>query len=159
MDNRPYPDGFDVTWLASDREGNVAVLITAGWGPMPSEVLKGCYIPVDEIERMLYEEMPKLTQAHLLESIKTNSFIELAERGVFVYDWTDSHKTTYEQSYVYKKVAFPVLPIEVDALPHGLAVLAKNVKLSHVVFSTDMTVDIYGQTEFSIVSGREGGWG
>jgi hypothetical protein len=142
MYEHTYPSGMDCVWLASDRDGYVAAFITAGVGPIPSEILKSCYIPIDEIESKVCE-MPRITEARLLVSVKIpDSFIDLAERGVFVYDWTDVNRTAREELKVYEQVAFPIQPIAIDILAQDLAALAKAVRFPDVVFAIDKAVNV-----------------
>lgn len=141
MNEQPYPNGIDCVWLASDQSGHVAAFITAGIGPIPSQVLKSCDIPIDEIESQVCE-LPKTTQAHLLVSVKTpDSFIDLAERGMFVYDWTDINRTAKEKLKMYEQVAFPIQPMTMETLTPDLAALAKSVKFSDVAFAIDKHIE------------------
>ena len=139
---QPYPQGIDYVWLASDREGHVGAFITAGVGSIPVEVLSSVYIPIEDIEGRLYQLLP-VSQVRLLVSVKRpNDFIELAERGIFVYDWTDIHRIAREALRVYEPVAVPTKPIMVSSLPADLADLAKALRLVDVVFAASKTVDI-----------------
>ena len=140
MNEQPYPDGLDCVWLASDRDGYIAAFITAGIGPIPSDVLKSCNIPIEEIEDKVCE-MPKTAQARLLVSVKRpDSFIDLAERGVFVYDWTDVNRIAQEELKVYEQVAIPTQPITIDILAPNLVALAKAVNFPNVTFAMDKVV-------------------
>lgn len=139
---QPYPQGIDYVWLASDREGHVGAFITAGVGSIPVEVLSSVYIPIEDIEGRLYQLLP-VSQVRLLVSVKRpDDFIELAERGIFVYDWTDIHRIAREALRVYEPVAVPTKPIMVSSLPADLADLAKALRLVDVVFAASKTVDI-----------------
>ena len=50
MATRPYPEGIDCVWLASDGAEHVGAFITAGMGPIPAEVLRCDFLSVDDIE-------------------------------------------------------------------------------------------------------------
>jgi hypothetical protein len=92
----PYPDGIDCVWIASDREGNLGAFITAGVGPIPVKVLKSDCPHVGDIEGLICT-MPRVTGAHLFASVpRPGDLIGFAERGLFVYDWTDIHRTAQE---------------------------------------------------------------
>jgi hypothetical protein len=126
---------MDCVWLASDRDGYLAAFITAGIGPVPVEALESVDVPVEEVESLLCE-MPKVSQAKLLVSVKRpDDLIDLAERGVFVYDWTDVHRTARDAVGAYEQVAAPANPIQQDRLPDSLAALAKAVKFADVRFA------------------------
>lgn len=109
---------IDCVWLASDRAGRLAVLITAGEGPIPPAALDG---PVEffEIETLLLE-LPVSAAAHLLVQVPSpDSFVALAERGLFVYDWTDVHRTAGKTN-AYELVATPSEPQQLASLPDDL---------------------------------------
>ena len=94
-------------WLASDRNGNFASFVTGGEGPIPIDVLNFERTPVEDIERLVCQ-MPIVSTVHMLVTLKRpDSFIELAERGIFVYDWTDVHRTQSKAIHVYEPVAAP----------------------------------------------------
>jgi hypothetical protein len=139
---QPYPEQFDCAWLASDREGHVGAFITAGVGPIPAEALSSVYMPVEDIEGRLCQ-LPLVSQVQLLVSVKRpDDFIDLAERGIFVYDWTDINRTLREKRRVYELVAVPTNPITVTSLPSDLADLAKIVRLADVLFAASEAVYI-----------------
>jgi hypothetical protein len=142
MSTQPYPEGIDCVWLASDRDGHLGAFITAGVGPIPAEALDSVYMPVADIEGRLCQ-LPSVSQAQLLVSVKRpDDFIDLAERGVFVYDWTDINRTAREVLRVYEPVAVPTKPITASSLPDDLAALAKVLTLPDVVFASGEAVDI-----------------
>lgn len=142
MSTQPYPEGIDCVWLASDRDGHLGAFITAGVGPIPAEALDSVYMPIEDIEGRLCQ-LPPVSQAQLLVSVKRpDDFIDLAERGVFVYDWTDINRTTRDALRVYEPVAVPTKPITASSLPSDLAGLAKVLMLANVVFAAGESVDI-----------------
>ena len=139
---QPYPEGIDCVWLASDREGHLGAFITAGLGPIPAEALDSVYMPIEDIEVQLCQLQP-VSQAQLLVSVKRpDDFIDLAERGIYVYDWTDINRTASEALRVYEPVAVPTQPITASSLPANLAALATALRLVDVVFAVCGAVDI-----------------
>ncbi len=99
-------------------------------------------MPVEDIEGRLCQ-LPPVSQVQLLVSVKRpDDFIDLAERGVFVYDWTDINRTAREALRVYEPVAVPTMPITASSLPSDLAALAKVLRLADVVFAASGTVDV-----------------
>ena len=142
MSAQSYPKGIDCVWLASDHEDHVGAFITAGIGPIPEKALNSGYIPIEDTEGRLCQ-LPSISQVQLLVSVKRpDDFIDLAERGIFVYDWIDIHRTAGEALHVYEPVAIPIKPITTSALPSDLAALAKLLKLADVVFAARKVVDI-----------------
>ncbi|WP_231408641.1 hypothetical protein [Ralstonia solanacearum] len=105
-------------------------------------IQKSVYIPIEDIEWQLCL-LPIISQAELLVSVKqADDFIDLAERGVFVYDWTDINRTARDALRVYEPVAVPTRPVMTNSLPDDLSALAKVLELADVVFSTKTAVDI-----------------
>lgn len=140
MSARPYPDGIDCSWLASDQTGRLGVFITAGIGPIPAAVLDSAYMPIEEIEERLCQ-LPAVSSAQLLVTVKRpDSFIDLAERGIFVYDWTDIHRI--KALNLYEPVAVPTGPINMDVLPDDLVAVARAVRLDGVEFEARKSLDI-----------------
>lgn len=107
MIKRTYPVGLDCVWLAVDGHDQLAAFITAGEGPIPEEIL--CYpnIGVEDVEATLLT-LPKVGAAELRVTVpRPDDFLELAERGLFVYDWTDVHRKNHDRIRSYELVALP----------------------------------------------------
>lgn len=139
---QPYPDGIDCVWLASDRDGHLGAFITAGEGPIPAVALDAHDLPVQTVETRLLE-LPVVAQALLLVSVtRPDSYVELAERGLFVYDWTDVHRPTREEWNRYELVAAPSAPIAARGLPPNLQALAATIRLENVAFAGREAVDV-----------------
>jgi hypothetical protein len=129
-------------WLASDFNDHLGAFITAGVGPIPTAALDPAHILVEDIESRLCQ-LPLVSQTRLLVSVKRpDDFIDLAERGIFVYDWTDINRTVCEALCVYEPVAVPTKPVTVVSLPSDLKNLAKGLKLINVEFAAGAIVDI-----------------
>lgn len=142
MSLKPYPAGVDCVWLASDKEGHLGAFITAGTAPIPVSVLGPGYMPVDDVEGRLCQ-LPPVSEARLLVLVKRpDDFIDLAQRGLFVYDWTDINRTAREALGVYEPVAVPSKPITVNFLPGDLAASARAIRLSAIAFACGDAVDI-----------------
>lgn len=147
MSMRPYPEGIDCVWLASDREGHLGVFITAGVGPIPVLALDSLSTPIVEIESKLYQ-LPTVSQAKLLVSVKRpDDLIDLAERGMFVYDWTDIGRTARESLNVYESAAVPTVPMTIESLPSDLAVLARILNIPGLVFAEENEIDVRAYLE------------
>jgi hypothetical protein len=91
MNQQEYPYAVDCAWIASDGQGFVGVFITAGEGPVPAHALRGGFFPVEEVEARVLRLSIRTGQAvtNLCDAPDPGSYIALAQRGVFVYDWTD----------------------------------------------------------------------
>lgn len=144
MSLRSYPEGIDCVWLASDQEGNIGAFITAGCGPIPESVLDYGNISIEDVEGRICV-LPIVSNAQLLVSVKRpDDFVDLAERGFFVFDWTDVGRSEKLALHAYELVAVPNLPISADSLSQDLdlAELAKDVSLPEVVFSAQKVLNI-----------------
>src|SRR5436305_2139474 len=105
-------------------------------------VLDFVCIPIEDIESRICR-LPLVSKAELLVSVKRpDDFIDLAERGVFVYDWTDINRTAREALRAYAPVAVPTRPITANSLPSDLSALAEIVRLVDVVFAASGAVDV-----------------
>lgn len=117
-----YSDQIDCVWLAVDGVGVLAAMITAGCGPIPAGVLS-CPIDVTDIEGLLLD-LPSIGEARLNVDVPNPaSFIALTERGLFVYDWTDLHRTSVRIN-AYELVATPTVPLRLGQLPDDLRAMA-----------------------------------
>ena len=140
MDERPYPEGVDCCWLASDRIGQLGVFATGGSGPIPAPVLLSPY-PLDDIEETILA-LPKASDIDLrVRAPRPDRFVALAERGVFVYDWSDVHRT---EQYIdeYELMALPYRPLTLDLLPESLSDSARTVRFGTISFATAWRVDV-----------------
>lgn len=144
MSARSYPEWIDCVWLASDREGNIGAFITAGCGPIPEMVIDSGYIDIENIEGRICD-IPVISDAKLLVSVKRpDDFIDLAERGFFVFDWSDIARPDLSALRAYELVAMPSNPIyEISLLSDpDLSGLARALSLDEVCFSSQRVVNI-----------------
>lgn len=140
MDERPYPEGIDSCWLASDRDGQFGVFVTRGRGPIPVLALLATY-PLDGIEERLLT-LPKASDIELrVRMPRSDRLVALAERGFFVYDWSDAHRT---ESYIdeYELTALPYRPLAPDALPETLLDAARWLRFAAVSFTNAWRIDV-----------------
>ena len=145
MSTQPYPEHLDCLWLASDSEGYLGAFITAGAGPIPMEALNFIGLPVvDTGDRLC--QLPAVSKAQSIVSFSLpDDVIDLAERGIFVYDWSDVHRTKLQEVKEYELYAVPTKPITVASLPSDLESLARAVKLANIKFTDGNNVDIRAQ--------------
>lgn len=141
MSMQKYPEQVDCAWLAIDSAGKAAVFITAGVGPIPEAVLES-EVPIAEIESRLLE-LPSLGAVSLVEKIPSpESFIALAERGLFVFDWQNAHRTKAELKRGYDLIAIPSQAIDFVTMPPDLAGIAENVLLAKCSFGRERVIDV-----------------
>lgn len=126
--------GHEYDWLASDANGFVALLSTAGGGAVPIEFLKNTDAHDAAIDAIL--ALPMATQALFapdLEPHLKNTWRMVAERGLFAFD-SDPFGGPYRQ------VAAPIVPIRVNALPSALRELIDSLSLKLVQFDRDSLI-------------------
>ncbi len=120
-----YPDSIDYVWLATDADGRLAAMVTAGVGPMPPETFAADEL-LDVEDMML--ALPVRGEAILhVEMPRPDSFIALSQRGLFVYDWSDIHRSRVAYIDAYELMSSPVVEIGIGALGAGLRGLAANI--------------------------------
>ncbi|POP40665.1 hypothetical protein CHU32_26165 [Superficieibacter electus] len=137
-----FDDGFDCMWLASDKDGCLAVFFSAGQGPLPAEAAKNEKLSLDDIENEVYK-LPYFSDIDLHVSVKRpDDFIEMSKRGFFVYDWRDIVRTIEASSNLYELVSSPKCPITICDLPEPLLGMAKSVVFSQISFSQMRKIDI-----------------
>lgn len=142
MHLRPYPDGIDYVWLASDMNGNVAAFVTGGSGPVPLSVLYESSTPIENVEEAVCE-LPEVPEALLLAELKRpNDFLDLARRGFLVYDWTDVHRIERDCTRAYELVAVPVQPVTVDTQPEAIRRLVADNRFAELTFGEFSSLDV-----------------
>lgn len=141
MLTRKYPDGIDCAWCASDKSGSLGIFITAGLGPIPISALNYDSIPIEDIEEIIYT-LPKFTNAILLAKVKRpDDFIELSERGFFVYDWTDINNTDNNQTNAYELVSHPEKPLLTKEVEKNINEIIEGVSFSELNFIENKFID------------------
>ena len=126
--------------MAPDRDGHLGLFLTGGRGPIPAQALLEIY-PLDAIE----EQILKLPQASDIDlrvrMPRPDRFVALAERGFFVYDWSDVHRT---EAYIdeYELMALPYRPLTLDQLPGNLLDAARSVRFAKLAFANAWRVDV-----------------
>jgi hypothetical protein len=146
MDERPYPEGIDCCWLASDRDGHLGVFVTRERGPIPAQGLLETY-PLDGIEEQLLA-LPKASDIELrVRMPRSDRLVALAERGLFVYDWSDAHRT---EQYIdeYELIALPYRPLAPDALPETLLDAARWIRFAAISFASAWRIDVRAHMSF-----------
>jgi hypothetical protein len=120
-------DGFDLVWIGADESDNVAAFITAGSGFIPPSAQAG----IGEVENLILEEPPNCECKLHIDAPITDSYVELAKRGYFVFDWAD---VGVQDSY-YELAAQPTTPVRASDLPTALRAIAERTRISSRLFS------------------------
>jgi hypothetical protein len=154
MTESAYPKNIDFVWLAVDRDNDVAAFITAGRGPIPVNFLDVEDYNIFDVEQRL-DRLPRLSEVRLLVELpRPDDFINISQRGIFVYDWRDVHRTIREEIRKYELIAAPLRPIK--ELPDDLAGLAARSRLAKIGFANENTVDVRAELSCAEASCNEG---
>ncbi len=138
-----YPDGIDASWIGIDRDSRVALFITAGNGPIPDIVLTSDDASIFDLEDWI-QELPIIAEVNLKIHVPDpSSFIEPAERGIYVFDWRNVVGPKPGQyTKTYEVVAIPSRPILFSELNDKLTDAVRDVRLNDVSFSQSETIDV-----------------
>lgn len=121
--------GTEFDWLAHDKDGWVATVSTAGFGPVP-EVVEQRLDLVDGAVAAL-DALPSTGVARELSSQDGDhaDWTRMAERGFYAYDWHDSLGP-------YQCVAVPSKPVRLLDLPPAVQTVARLVMFPLVFADT-----------------------
>jgi len=133
--------GTDLVWLAADADGLLAAFVTAGEGPIPATALESALTEPGLEAQLLH--LPVSSSHQLLTDVPNpTSFIELSQRGLFVFDWTDVHRMLREATHKYELVCRPDRPLSVSELPPVLRAVARSVIVDGVAFARHASISI-----------------
>ena len=128
-----YPAGIDCVWLAVDRFGQVGAFVTRGEGPIPNSAHPGA-VANPSLEEALVS-LPKAAAARQLVEYKDPStFVAMAERGVYTFDWSDVHRTNAESTGRYQLGCAPSVSLLAEAPPLNLRVIAEATRIDGQAF-------------------------
>lgn len=144
----PYPKGIDFVWIGADKSGQAAVFVTAGTAPIPISILQGDIAP-ENIEELI-NKMPKYTErSDDSELPYAESFDNFVERGFFVFDWTDIHRTRAHQTGMYQRVSAPRSSIDFKDIPLYISSVARISHFSDILFNRTSQIDITKYHQYS----------
>lgn len=114
--------------------------MTGGNGPIPVDLLDLNEPKVEDLEEMV-SGLPKVSGSRLLVSFYTDpsSFLDLAEHGIFIYDW----QADAQSANAYQLVAAPTTPILLASLPDRLREITSLVKFAANDFSADTLLKVH----------------
>ncbi len=137
MDERPYPERVDCCWLAIRPRRPHGCLRDQGTRPDSGAGAARDRILSTASKRQILA-LPKASDIDLrVRMPRPDRLVALAERGFFVYDWSDVHRT---EQYIdeYELMALPYRPLTLDLLPESLSDTARAVRFSTVSFASRM---------------------
>jgi hypothetical protein len=116
--------GIEFDWLAVDSQQQVALLSSAGYGPVPETVLRN--VPLVDHALHAIAQLPavgKTTDVCLPSDGDYTYWLTAGQRGLFAYDFRLWHGP-------YKRLAIPTAPIILEQLPTPIRQAAELVNLS-----------------------------
>lgn len=136
-----YPSGVDLLWVCTDRVSNVAALITSGDGPIPTYLIESCPDLLYLEESVL--RLPLMTRAELLVDVpRPDSFLAIAERGIYVFDWGEFLINPIGVHQKYRIVARPVTPLNSEFVADKVLSRASLVKFDGIEFAHCQVIDV-----------------
>lgn len=126
--------GLDFEWVATDRDGHVAWLVTFGSAVVPPWV--EARVEAFDLVEAAVRALPirggcrSVGDPHF-----DREWFEAARRGMFAYDW-DVYRGPY------RAVAVPLVPVTLAQLPSPLAELARLTRFADLSFRERPTLDV-----------------
>lgn len=90
-------------WLGVDKNGYIGFFSSAGFGPIPETVIKP-NLSIDLTQEILGLPKCSETESIQLQDRKISEWIEIAERGLFSFDWSFNSDS-------YEMVSWPETPV------------------------------------------------
>lgn len=118
--------GIDWDFLAVDSAGHVAVISSAGTGPIPEAVLAGREV-VERTDSAI-AALPKITRAvpdNPRRGGNTSVWYSSSERGLYVYDWTLWNGP-------YERISAPAEPLDIGSLPEHVQEAAHLLQIPYL---------------------------
>ncbi|MBB3559397.1 hypothetical protein FHX06_000694 [Rhizobium sp. BK512] len=132
-----YPSDIDYIWVATDKDGFLAIFVTGGAGAIPLSALQDIQTGSGELEAIFFQ-LPAISEVNLLVNYpRPDDFVTMAERGFFTYDWRDVHRVKRDHSGKYEKITAPQKPIRIGNVPPFLQILAHRTIFNHSFLSAD----------------------
>jgi hypothetical protein len=126
--------GLDFSWLAVDRDGHVAWLVTFGSAVVPPW-MEDDLDAFGDAEALLAALPERGGVESKDQSSAVREWMEAARRGVFGYDWR-----VYDGPY--QLIARPADPVDVSGLPPALAALALRTRFEHLCFDESPVLQV-----------------
>lgn len=121
--------GGELDWLATDADGHVALLSSAGGGYVPEAPLRDTDALEAAIEAILTLAITtEVRFAPVLAPDLVNTWRMVAERGLYAFD-------SDPNGGPYLLVAAPVVPIRLTSLPASVVQIVEAVRFPRVRFA------------------------
>ena len=126
--------GFEHDWLACDPMGHVGMFATAGGSYAPVGYLRATELYGRAFQELLaLPEQTEVLSAPLLKPGLTNTWRDLALRGLFGFDGAFN-------GGAYQRVSVPRRPVLVSELPASLGRVVRRITLPQACFAVDQPI-------------------
>jgi len=150
-----YPEGMECSWLAMDGHGRVAAFVTAGSGPIPEVLFQDPALAPEDIESRI-AELGIVSSAQMQMKLKTpDYYLAVAQRGLYVFDWSDATRTRNASTGKYDLIAWPDAPIGLSGLTPELRSIAHSAVIASIDFSSRESLDV--REHLRCLSGKDVG--
>lgn len=125
--------GLERDWIAVNPDGQVGFFSTAGFGPIPENVLEEAFL---ERAFEAITDLPVVSDFELVcpSEGDITDWTSVAKRGIFAFDWNNSGK-------VFNLIVKPTSPILVESLEYpDLARVASSVVLEWDQYTSGLAV-------------------
>lgn len=139
-DFSPY---LDFAWYACDADGKVAILTSAGFGPVPHWVFRSR--PEYELVRACMQELPERSKLSATGQLVESCWTAAERRGLFAYDWNAVQGQPMPRR-PYRRQAFPSEPVMLSELPNGVRVWLEKLRFASVSF--DSSLELWPEQAF-----------
>jgi hypothetical protein len=147
---RPYSD-FE--WFAIDARGHIAFLSSAGFAAIPIVVFRSK--PEYFFCADYFEHLPvRCDISEHSPCAEVESWVEAAQRGLFVYDYSSATDTYGYGSYIagkpYRLIASPQHPLTLPELPMEIQEWLQPIQFKRLDFT--QTQELFPEVEFGEVN-------
>ena len=104
MKKRSDFTGTELDWFAVDRDGFLALMSSAGYGPIPD-----CVFERFDDQQRIEQYLARIVGQDLMKEDWDRLLLSLSASGVFVYDWKHWHGP-------YRRLGIPSVPQHIDQL-------------------------------------------
>lgn len=139
---KKYTDGIDLVWVCVDKDGYIGAFVTAGIGEIPEIILENNNLLFEKIEDEILS-LNKSSNVILTAQLpKSEDFMEIAKRGIFVYDWDNYHQEYSSQPQAYELIATPTTPITVSNISDpNLKFFLESTQQHSLSFKSSLRID------------------
>lgn len=154
---RPFSD---IEWFACDSSGCLAAFVTAGFAAVPL-----CVFDRKLTFSELYDRVDALPASSKIEPVDIDQgmnpfFVELAAKGLFVYDWNHT-RGQYYPDLPYRLMTRPMQPLNITEvslegqIPTLPFAYSETPSIVIEAYFADLNLDLKKQNKSSLLTGHQ----